>query len=340
MLLAASAWITLACGTPGPVLTGLVADAETAPVASPGDAADDPAIWINADDPGRSLILGTEKQAALHLYDLRGELVQTVAGAVNNVDVRQARFGDRNFDVAAASLSQVHGFVLWTLGADGKLTEQLRNELPRRGDHTYGLCLGVLGGELYVFITDHQGAIEQWRVERRGDSFRATLAAAFALPTRTEGCVVDDTLGAVYFAEETQGVWRFPADPFVSGEGRLIAAVGSDQLAADVEGLALYDQGGGRGYLIVSSQGNHRLGIYRRESPHAFVASLQVGEGRIDAVTETDGIEVTAAALGSAYPRGLLVVHDGSNTSPIAGQNFKIIDWRRVERAIADQIPP
>src|SRR3546814_8619832 len=48
-----------------PVISARV---ETVPVKSPGDAADDPAIWANPDDPAASLIVATDKKAGLYLY--------------------------------------------------------------------------------------------------------------------------------------------------------------------------------------------------------------------------------------------------------------------------------
>src|SRR4029453_3449971 len=43
---------------------GVVASAETDPVPHDGDAAHDPAIWVHPNDPGRSVILGTDKKGA------------------------------------------------------------------------------------------------------------------------------------------------------------------------------------------------------------------------------------------------------------------------------------
>ncbi|MGH2667571.1 MAG: phytase, partial [bacterium] len=37
------------------------ADAETVPVTSSGDSADDPAIWVNPADPSKSLVIGNDK---------------------------------------------------------------------------------------------------------------------------------------------------------------------------------------------------------------------------------------------------------------------------------------
>ena len=51
----------------------------------------------------------------------------------------------------------------------------------------------------------------------------------------------------------------------------------------------------------------------------------------IDGAEETDGIEVTSAALGSAFPHGLMVVQDGFNDGT---QNFKYLDWADVAKAL------
>src|SRR5690606_27100977 len=53
-----------------PAVPAVTALAETAPVASYGDAADDPAIWAHPTQPGRSLIVATDKKAGLYVYDM------------------------------------------------------------------------------------------------------------------------------------------------------------------------------------------------------------------------------------------------------------------------------
>ncbi|MFP3457572.1 phytase, partial [Psychrobacter sp. SIMBA_152] len=71
-------------------MTHLHASAQTTPVAAFGDAADDPAIWINEQDAKNSLILGTDKRRGLMVYALAGNKVQSLnIGRLNNVDVRQ-----------------------------------------------------------------------------------------------------------------------------------------------------------------------------------------------------------------------------------------------------------
>ena len=50
--------------------------AETAPVPHSGDAADDPAIWVNPANPSASRIFDTDKQGGLAVYDLAGKELQ------------------------------------------------------------------------------------------------------------------------------------------------------------------------------------------------------------------------------------------------------------------------
>lgn len=62
---------------------------ETDPIPNAGDAADDVAIWVNKVRPSESLVLGTNKQAGLHSYDLSGHEQQFLPlGGINNVDIR------------------------------------------------------------------------------------------------------------------------------------------------------------------------------------------------------------------------------------------------------------
>ncbi|MGW7415031.1 phytase [Streptomyces sp. NPDC054863] len=77
--------------------------------------ADDPAIWRNAADPGRSLVVATAKEGGLRVYDLDASPVQSIAappaageddapGRFNNVDlVHGLRLSSGKADLAVAS---------------------------------------------------------------------------------------------------------------------------------------------------------------------------------------------------------------------------------------------
>ena len=79
--------VLVSCGSQNDAVVDYVA--ETKPVNSVGDAADDPAIWVNELNPQQSLIFGTDKRKGIHVYSLDGsELGFSELGATNNVDVR------------------------------------------------------------------------------------------------------------------------------------------------------------------------------------------------------------------------------------------------------------
>jgi 3-phytase len=84
----------------------VTASFETAPLFEEVDAADadDPAIWINPLVPGRSVVVGTKKDAGLTVFDLHGRTLQDIPapnGRFNNADlVYGARIGHLRGDLA------------------------------------------------------------------------------------------------------------------------------------------------------------------------------------------------------------------------------------------------
>jgi hypothetical protein len=112
---------------------------------------------------------------------------------------------------------------------------------------------------------------------------------------------------------------------------RIDTTGGGGHLAADVEGLAIYSASGGAGYLVASSQGDDAFVVYERRPPHEHRLTFEIAANAalgIDAVSDTDGIDVTSFGLGSAFPGGLFVAQDGSN--PGANQNFKFVSWQDI----------
>ncbi len=59
-----------------------------------------------------------------------------------------------------------------------------------------------------------------------------------------------------------------------------------------------------------------------------------MAQGGIDAVTGTDGVGAMGGQVG-AFPEGLVVVQDDEDQGAQgARQNFKLVDWREVRRAL------
>jgi 3-phytase len=199
------------------------------------------------------------------------------------------------------------------------------------GGEPYGSCgyKSAKTGRFYFFITNQKGRIEQYRLEDAGNGhIKASLARAFGVGSKAEGCVADDELGHLYVAEEKVGIWKFGAEPEAGEHRTVVAKVGNDGLTSQVEGLTIYYTGGGKGYLIASSQGNDTFKVYTREGDNRFVLTIDPREGTIDDVSDTDGIAVTNRPTAKRFPKGLFVVQDGTNAS--GNQNFKLYTWEDI----------
>ena len=141
ILVAASSFAVSACASAPPVLPNQVlvmAAMETAPAGDRGDAADDPALWLHPEDAGKSLILGTNKQEGLVVYNLDGsEAARLPIGLINNVDIRQS--ADRPYDVAVASNDQVNAISVFLVDrATGTVSH--RGDIPTNKLEPYGIC--------------------------------------------------------------------------------------------------------------------------------------------------------------------------------------------------------
>lgn len=313
-------------------LPSVTATAETAPVASSDDAADDPAIWINPQDPGQSLILGTDKQAGLYVYGLDGGERQFLnIGKLNNVDLRQAvQLGGWRGDIAAASNRSNDSIALMVV-ENGAVS--FVGEISSAAPEPYGICMGAAESGVYVFVTHKTGDVIAYRLTSRAGG---EVVSRLKLATQLEGCVYDDVTGVLYIGEEEAGIWKTALVGAAFKEPAMIDRVGgASGLVADVEGLSIYRPDDGREYLVASSQGDDSYALYDLETDQ-FVGRFRIGAGaEIDAAEETDGLAATAVALGETFSRGVLVVQDGDNRPHGEAQNFKIVDWRAIEAALA-----
>ena len=105
-------------------------------------------------------------------------------------------------------------------------------------------------------------------------------------------------------------------------------------IVGDPEGLAILKTSDSKGYLIASSQGNSTFNVYNRQQPHKYITSFKIdGNKKIDAVSDTDGIEIVNLYLNNDFPDGIMVVQDGMNTGEktIPKENFKYISLTDVK---------
>jgi len=316
---------------------------ESDPVASGADAADDPAIWANLSNPAASWVIGTDKQGGLHVYDMQGKSRHFAAdGKMNNVDLRTGyRLGGRDTVLVTASDRTNKAIAIYSLDTVTGTLSNVADGVQATGlSDPYGQCMyRSKSGRTYVFISDPDGLVRQWElIATRAGKVRAKQVRDIKFSSQTEGCVVDDANATLYVAEEDIGLWKVTAEPIRNAAPASVDKVATNpKLKDDMEGVGLYDLGGGRGYLIVSSQGNNSYAVYRREGDNAYLGSFSVmadpAKG-IDGISETDGLDISSANLGPGFENGAMVAQDGRNMLPVENQNFKFVPWSVIARSL------
>ena len=167
---------------------------ETSESVLKGDS-DDPAIWVNPNNPEESIVIGTLKDGGLATFNLKGEIQQTIPGEISpsgNFGLEQpsdsykARFNNvdiiYNFpfasmiagyepkvDIAIASDRANDSLAIFTISENGELTKLPTPELDDPafsifgvddGEATaYGLATytSPTSGKSYVFVTQADG---------------------------------------------------------------------------------------------------------------------------------------------------------------------------------------
>ncbi|QQQ18984.1 phytase [Brevundimonas vitis] len=327
--------------SPVPTVTATV---ETAAVASFGDAADDPAIWAHPTDPAQSLIVATDKKGGLFLYDMQGHVVQDLRdGKMNNVDLREGfnLNGERVVLVTASDRTN-RSIAIYRLDTASRRLIAVADGVQDTGlADPYGLCMyrELATDRTYVFINGDDTRLRQWELVDAGNGkVRANFVRELTFGSQTEGCVADDDNGVLYVAEEDIGLWRMSAHADGGTDMAMVQAIADNPAVKDdYEGVGLYDLGNGRGYVVVSSQGNDTYAVYRREAPQEYLGSFAVAADPlrgIDGISETDGLEVTSRNLGPGFEQGAMVAQDGRNVLPVENQNYKYVPWSAIAEAL------
>lgn len=330
-------WLLVGCTAAAPPIASLpaasvMAAGETEPVGTArADAADDPAIWRNAANPQASLIIGTDKKAGLHIYDLEGRSrFFDGAGLLNNVDL--ADMGERGVIVVASDRNDPlkARLRLYRLDPVAPALVPLGSVDAGQGE-AYGLCLWAGADGLHAYSVLKDGTIEHLLLDVSGSTPVAASVRRLKLPSQAEGCVVDPRNGALYVGEETKGIWRFAVGETT---GALVARADGRHLVADVEGLAIAPQGENGGWLVASSQGDNAYALYRLPDM-APAGRFRIVAGSVGATQETDGIDLVLGDFGPRFTGGLFVAQDGDN-APRA-QNFKLVSWQDILSSLREK---
>lgn len=296
---------------------------------------DDPAIWYNASNPSKSLILGTDKHedGALMVYDLAGNILEdkTIRGLKhpNNVDLRTLHFGEQVISIAVVTerlTSKVRIFsVPDMLPIDNGGIEVFEGE-DESSPMGIALYNRLHDGALFMIVGRKSGPVEgylwQYQLQKeKNGHFTAKKVRAFGKFSgnkEIEAIAVDDELGYVYYSDEQFGVRKYHADPEMGNEE--LALFATEGFTGDHEGISIYKNEAGKGYILVSDQQANKFHVFTREgsgdNPHLHELKKVV----VVAAMESDGSEVINANLGPLFPNGLFVVMSTDKT-------FHFYDW-------------
>ncbi|BCL37973.1 phytase [Nostoc sp. MS1] len=340
--------------------------------------ADDPAIYVNANNSADSLVLTSVKNGGLRVYNLSGELLQTVnPGNIryNNIDLQYGfKLGNQTIDIAVASDRQNDKLAIFKINPNnpGQYLEEITDSsigaifqaspfdppYSSSSRSAYGVTLyrSPVTNDYYVFVNRRQtGDVAQFKlIDKSNGKIDAERVRQFTIPTiserspQTEGMVADQETGFLYIGQEDVGIWKFDAEPDRSSSGTLIdkvRALGGTRLTDDVEGLTIYYGKDGQGYLLASSQGDNTFVAYDRQGNNSYLGSFAVGNnGSIDSVQESDGADVVNVSLGPNFPNGLFITQDGSNdpATIVDGENissnFKFVPWENIANAFPNPL--
>ena len=286
---------------------------------------DDPAIWINPEDPMKSLIVGTDKDTdgGLYVYDLQGHIIQDKVvrplARPNNVDIEYGLLlGGKPTDIAVTTERLTHKLRVFSLPDmapvdngglevfEGETEEGYRDlmgiSLYKRADGAIfaivGRKTGPSGSYLWQYLLHDDGS----------GHVKATLVRKFGIFSgnkEIESIAVDDALGYVYYSDEGIGVRKYYADPVMGNEQ--LALFATEGFVKDHEGISIYNETADTGYILVSNQSASKFHIFPREGAdgdpnnHPLLKVVKVS------TIESDGSDVTSVPLGDMFPKGLFI---------------------------------
>jgi 3-phytase len=278
------------------------------------------------------VIVSDKKAGQIFNYDLGGKLHQALAVAKpGNIDIRQSVVvGGRPRDV----------IVVNDRGADWRLRifiidPKSRDLLPADGGKgipsrpNYGGCLAydARSSALWFVCTSEQDGLTQYELSADAEGVFSGREVRRIPLGKCEGAVADDKTGQLFVAVEDQGIWRFDVSPDSAKTGEMIIPLGTQGLAADLEGLTCATLPGGVAALVVSSQGRSEFFVLERRPPWKYLGRFAVRGAR-----DTDGIDLWQTDhLQKDWPGGIFACHTGAGDHPVL-----LMPWDSILRALGN----
>ena len=280
---------------------------------------DDPAIWINYEDPAKSIVFGTDKDTdgAIYAYNLKGEIIEnkTIRGLKrpNNVDIRHGfKVNDSlTLDIMAFTERERKQIRIFSVPdmrpLDNGGFPVFKDETNPEMRLPMGISLykSPKDDALYVIVGRKNGPkdgyLYQYKIDYVNEKVVLTLVRKFGKYSgkkEIEAIAVDDAFGHIYYSDETFGIRKYYAEPEMGNEE--LSVFGGETFKRDNEGIAIVALEGEKGYIIVSNQQAETFNIFSRDT-NAFIKQINL------ATKQTDGCDVVAVSLNDTFKSGLFV---------------------------------
>lgn len=309
-----------------------VTEAEVLPVlatdTTPTDT-DDPAIWYNKQNPEKSLILGTDKgdsTGGIFVFNLEGKLdtARSIRNLKrpNNIDIEYGfQFQGKHIDIAA--FTERGRDMVRVISLPGcKFIDN--GGIPVFEDDSLRSPMGISlykdkSNNIFAFVGRKTGPsagyIYQYQLVDNGVSVSGVKVRAFGKYSgkkEIEAIVVDDELGYVYYSDETVGVRQYYADADKGNEE--LALFATSGITGDHEGLSIYPERHGDGYIILSDQQANKFQLFSRKGTKNNPFGHQLVRTVKAKTIESDGSDILNLPLNKTFSKGIFVAMSSDKT--------------------------
>lgn len=318
---------------------------------TPNDT-DDPAIWYNSVSPEKSLILGTDKgdsTGGIFVFDLEGKIDTALSitnlERPNNIDVEYGfQFQGKIIDIGVFTERGKDMIRVISL-PDCKFIDH--GGIPVFENDSLRSPMGIglykdKNNQVYAFVGrkdgPQEGYIYQYHLLSSDSSVSGVKVRAlgkFSGKKEIESIVVDDELGYVYYSDENVGVRKYYADADKGNEQ--LALFAQSGITDDHEGLSIYQEKGGKGYIVLSDQQANKFHLFTRQGTENNPHDHQLVRIVLAQTDESDGSDILNLPLNATFPKGIFVAMSANKTFQfykaddiVGNNNFLKELWQKI----------
>lgn len=300
-------------------------------------AAIDPAIWVNPEDPSKSIIIAALNQGGIGIYNITGYLLNSTSEIVaTGVDIIYAfKLIDSSLVDVAVVASEEELKIYRIDSDDGNYLVDITNGTIGINGSAYGVVgyISPFTSIPYAFVSrSYDSEILQIELIAAPNNtigaldLNDTVRVLNMTIGSPGGMVVDQELGFLYVTEaSSKSILKFDAEPSDCDQYNSLPTPFVTNTSEYFEGglltgLALYYGEHAKGYLLVSISGDSTFAVFDREDG-AYLGDFAIAAVGIDGTRNTKGISIVNINLNQEFSCGLFVAQDQDNLPANTGIN-------------------